>query len=107
MENHLGALSPWQAIKIEHRHLGASNPAWGELRPEGDDNQYPQRGDALNEQIEPFTSGGIAPMNVLEHNQDGLACCPPLDLHQLGVKRLLLTFLRGKIEQRVAIVRGD
>jgi hypothetical protein len=35
-------------------------------RPEGEDHQRLQGGHLVDEQIERLTSGGIAPMNVLE-----------------------------------------
>ena len=50
---------------------------------------------------------GIAPVHVLPHHQYRLSGRQPLDLRQLGVKRLLLALLRREIERRIAVACRD
>ena len=63
--------------------------------------------DAIDQQIEHFPRGGIAPVHVLEHHQHRLAPSQALDLRDHDLKGLLLALLRGEVERRVAITSWD
>jgi hypothetical protein len=47
--DHLGAVAARQAIEREHRHMRTPGPRCRELRPEGEDHQYPQTGRPIDE----------------------------------------------------------
>jgi hypothetical protein len=45
----------------------------------------------------------VAPMNVLEHHQNGLPRGQAFDLRELRLKDFFLAFLRTEVESRVAV----
>ena len=71
-------------IDRECRDVRPSDPGRRKLRPEGEDDQDPQGGDPINEQIEGHARSGIAPMHVLEHHQQGVVALPILRSEPTG-----------------------
>jgi hypothetical protein len=103
MVNHLGPLLGSQAIEIEHRHLWTPQPRWRELRPESKDHQDPQRGNAIDQQIERLARRRVAPMDILEYHEYRLPRGKALDLGQLRVQRLLLSLLGRQVKSRIRL----
>jgi len=93
--DHLGALPGRQAVEAEQRYLWTADPWRREVGPQGEDQQDPQNGNPIDEQVERLSRGGIAPMDVLEHHQHGLTRGQPFDLDELGAKGLLLALRRA------------
>ncbi|HTR14420.1 MAG TPA: hypothetical protein VMI72_14495 [Roseiarcus sp.] len=107
MGDHLAASSRRQAIEAEKAHMRSADTGRAELRPEGNDRQDSQRRNAVDQEIERFARGRVAPMDVLEHHQHRLARRQPLDLGDLSLKRLLLSLVWTEGERRVASARWN
>ncbi len=74
------AVAPAKAAQGQHRHVRLANPCRVELRPERDDQQHRQVGNACHHSIEQILRCRIDPMDVLEHDQHGPLRCAAVEL---------------------------
>jgi hypothetical protein len=67
--DHFGPLLGRQSIEIENRYVWVPQPTWRELRPESDNQQNPQSGHPIDQQVERLQRRWVTPVDILEHHQ--------------------------------------
>ena len=103
--NDAGAVATAKAAQGQHRHMRLADPGRLELRPERDDQQHRQIGDAGNRSIEQIERCRIDPVGVLEHDQDGALRRYAVELVEKRRESHLSLLLRADRQRRVAPVR--
>src|SRR6266404_4749995 len=102
-QDHLGALSRGQTTEADLCHVRAPDPGRRELWPEGDDQQGPEGGHPVDDEVQQVERGGVDPVHILEHHQYGPTRRQSLELGQEGPKRILLALLWREAERWIAI----
>jgi len=78
-----------EPVDRQRRHMRPPDPRRGELRPEGHEQQNPERVDLVHQPAEHFQARRIGPMRVLEDHQDRRVARDHLGLADQRFHRLL------------------
>ena len=79
-----------------------TRPRRRELRPRGDDQQYPELRHPFHGSSQQFQRGGIDPVNVFEDNQDGLLFRQLRELCQEQLELVITGGFVAPIEQQAS-----
>ncbi len=91
----------------EPRHVLLAGPGGARARARGGDHEHGGGPRLAHERVEHLLARGVEPVQVLDHQHDGLPGGGRQHELQQRLERLLLALLRGELERRLRLVRGQ